>query len=151
MYSDHDTLAGGLPHSDIHGSKPARGSPWLFAACYVLHRLLVPRHPPNALIALTRTMHRNHPCHAASTHSILLTRLNAQRCFLLHPAQINQTRWVRPTHRKTARPDTHQPIHTDKDQPSNISTARRKALRLQKVQYKLPNNGSITKTGHLIR
>ena len=44
-------LAGGLPHSDIHGSKPARGSPWLFAACHVLHRLLVPRHPPNALLS----------------------------------------------------------------------------------------------------
>jgi hypothetical protein len=41
-----------LPHSDIHGSKPARGSPWLFAACHVLHRLLVPRHPPNALLLL---------------------------------------------------------------------------------------------------
>ena len=52
MYSDADTLAGGLPHSDVHGSKPARGSPWLFAACHVLHRLLVPRHPPNALLAL---------------------------------------------------------------------------------------------------
>ena len=47
-----DTLAGGLPHSDIHGSTPARGSPWLFAACHVLHRLLVPRHPPNALLIL---------------------------------------------------------------------------------------------------
>ncbi len=46
---------GGLPHSDIHGSTPARGSPWLFAACHVLHRLLVPRHPPNALIALEIT------------------------------------------------------------------------------------------------
>jgi hypothetical protein len=43
---------GGLPHSDIHGSTPARGSPWLFAACHVLHRLLVPRHPPNALLSL---------------------------------------------------------------------------------------------------
>jgi hypothetical protein len=41
-----------LPHSDIHGSTPARGSPWLFAACHVLHRLLVPRHPPNALLIL---------------------------------------------------------------------------------------------------
>ena len=70
MYSDEDTLAGGLPHSDIHGSTPARGSPWLFAACHVLHRLLVPRHPPNALLILdipdapeedTLTMHRNHP------------------------------------------------------------------------------------------
>jgi hypothetical protein len=45
-------LPGGLPHSDIHGSTPARGSPWLFAACHVLHRLLVPRHPPNALLML---------------------------------------------------------------------------------------------------
>src|SRR5450631_625817 len=52
MYSCNDTPKGGLPHSDIHGSKPARGSPWLFAACHVLHRLLVPRHPPNALIIL---------------------------------------------------------------------------------------------------
>ena len=52
MYSDCDTPKGGLPHSDIHGSTPARGSPWLFAACHVFHRLLVPRHPPNALIAL---------------------------------------------------------------------------------------------------
>src|ERR1051325_106614 len=71
MDSRNDTLAGGLPHSDIHGSTPARGSPWLFAACHVLHRLLVPRHPPNALLLLeiripraslgTSTMHRNHP------------------------------------------------------------------------------------------
>src|SRR5471030_2713987 len=69
MYSAYDTLAGGLPHSDIHGSTPARGSPWLFAACHVLHRLLVPRHPPNALIILRSrrapvkglaTMHGNH-------------------------------------------------------------------------------------------
>ncbi len=51
MYSVHDLLAEGLPHSDIHGSKGARPSPWLFAACHVLHRLLVPRHPPNALLS----------------------------------------------------------------------------------------------------
>ena len=56
-------LPGGLPHSDIHGSKPARGSPWLCAACHVLHRLLVPRHPPNALLSLeiTPAMHRSQP------------------------------------------------------------------------------------------
>jgi hypothetical protein len=51
MYSVYDPLTRGLPHSDIHGSKPARGSPWLFAACHVLLRLLVPRHPPNALLS----------------------------------------------------------------------------------------------------
>ncbi len=38
-----------MPHSDIPGSKPAGGSPGLFAAIHVLHRLLVPRHPPCAL------------------------------------------------------------------------------------------------------
>ena len=55
VFSRRYPLQGGLPHSDIHGSTPARGSPWLFAACHVLHRLLVPRHPPNALLALKIT------------------------------------------------------------------------------------------------
>src|SRR6187397_1167735 len=35
---------GGLPHSEIHGSKLVRSSPWLIAAYHVLHRLLPPRH-----------------------------------------------------------------------------------------------------------
>ena len=43
---------GGLPHSDIPGSKGARASPGLIAACHVLRRLLVPRHPPDALLLL---------------------------------------------------------------------------------------------------
>ncbi len=42
----------GFPHSDIRGSTIARISPRLFAACHVLHRLLAPRHPPNALLTL---------------------------------------------------------------------------------------------------
>jgi hypothetical protein len=42
-------LPGGLPHSDTPGSTIARISPGLFAACRVLHRLSVPRHPPDAL------------------------------------------------------------------------------------------------------
>jgi hypothetical protein len=52
MNSGADTLAGGFPHSEIRGSTIARISPQLIAACHVLHRLLAPRHPPNALIAL---------------------------------------------------------------------------------------------------
>jgi hypothetical protein len=43
----------GFPHSEIPGSKPACGSPGLIAACHVLHRLLLPRHPPCALSSLT--------------------------------------------------------------------------------------------------
>jgi hypothetical protein len=41
-----------LPHSEITGSKPIPGSPVLIAGYHVLHRLLLPRHPPNALLAL---------------------------------------------------------------------------------------------------
>ncbi len=52
MYSGQDLLAEGFPHSDIRGSTIARISPRLFAACHVLHRLLAPRHPPNALLSL---------------------------------------------------------------------------------------------------
>jgi hypothetical protein len=44
--------ASGLSHSEIHGSEPACGFPWLIATCYVLHRLLAPRHPPFALSSL---------------------------------------------------------------------------------------------------
>ena len=43
----------GFPHSDTHGSKLESSSPWNFAGFRVLHRLLVPRHPPCALCSLT--------------------------------------------------------------------------------------------------
>ena len=42
----------GFPHSDIHGSRLICSSPWLFAAYHVFLRLLVPRHPPCALVCL---------------------------------------------------------------------------------------------------
>ena len=45
-------MLGGFPHSEIFGSKPIPGSPKLNAGYHVLHRLLLPRHPPNALFAL---------------------------------------------------------------------------------------------------
>ena len=48
-------MSGGFPHSDISGSKPIPGSPKLNAGYHVLHRLLLPRHPPNALFALDLT------------------------------------------------------------------------------------------------
>ena len=87
---------------------PARGSPQLFAACYVLRRLLVPRHPPNALIALTRPMHRNHPYLTIQTAPSMnaseqVTLLNAsdrsrQKLLNIQPGDKPQIIWVRPTH-----------------------------------------------------
>ena len=43
----------GFPHSEIPGSMDICSSPRLIAACHVLHRLLMPRHSPCALISLT--------------------------------------------------------------------------------------------------
>ena len=57
MDSAAGTPKGGFPHSDICGATVARTSPQLIAACHVLHRLLAPRHPPNALIALNNHHH----------------------------------------------------------------------------------------------
>ena len=48
-----EVFSGGFPHSDISGSLDICSSPKLFAAYHVFHRLLVPRHPPYALISIT--------------------------------------------------------------------------------------------------
>jgi hypothetical protein len=52
-YGYRNVALGGFPHSDITGSSLACSSPMLFAAYHVLRRLLVPRHPPYALLSLT--------------------------------------------------------------------------------------------------
>ena len=63
----------GLPHSDIPGSQPAGGSPGLIAAIHVLHRLLVPRHPPCALASsASRSLDLTKP--AGSTFSTSSSR-----------------------------------------------------------------------------
>ena len=52
----HPMTGGGLPHSEIHGSKTVDVSPWLIAVCRVLHRLVMPRHPSCARIRLARNL-----------------------------------------------------------------------------------------------
>src|SRR3954467_4247905 len=54
-------VEGGLPHSEIPGSKLVRSSPRLIAAYHVLHRLSAPRHPPNALDTLDHSHDRCPP------------------------------------------------------------------------------------------
>src|SRR4051812_37957504 len=58
-------VEGGLPHSEIPGSKLVRSSPRLIAAYHVLHRLSAPRHPPNALKTLDRSHDRCPPLGSA--------------------------------------------------------------------------------------
>ena len=49
----HEVCSWGFPHSDIRGSMDICSSPRLFAAYHVFLRLLVPGHPPCALVSLT--------------------------------------------------------------------------------------------------
>ena len=70
--------SGGLPHSEIHGSKLVRSSPWLIAAYHVLHRLCAPRHPPNALRSLDCS---HHQCPSEDGKDAeLLVYINVRRC-----------------------------------------------------------------------
>ena len=45
-HTGHEVFSCGFPHSDICGSMDICSSPQLFAACHVLLRRHVPRHPP---------------------------------------------------------------------------------------------------------
>ena len=57
-----------FPHSEISGSMGICPSPKLFAAYHVFHRLLVPRHPPYALISITNST-SSHGNGIMSTHA----------------------------------------------------------------------------------
>ena len=48
----HGSSPWGFPHSEICGSMLIYSSPWLIAVSHVLHRLLMPRHSPYALLRL---------------------------------------------------------------------------------------------------
>ena len=68
-YALSDIAPTGLPHSDISGSKPAYGSPKLFAVNRVLRRLLAPRHSPYALsiFAFVFTLVSSENCNGLSS------------------------------------------------------------------------------------
>ena len=55
----HEVFSCGFPHSEICGSMDICSLPQLIAAYHVFHRLLVPRHPPCALLRLTSSQSRS--------------------------------------------------------------------------------------------
>jgi hypothetical protein len=78
--TDHSILRlngeAGFPHSEIVGSKIAHISPTLIAACHVLHRLYMPRHPPNALTSRLRVHTTNDRAECARSKPRTITRQN---------------------------------------------------------------------------
>ena len=71
----------GFPHSEICGSMDICSSPQLIAACHVLLRLLVPRHPPCALCSLTSSL-----CGQISLLASAFAISRRQRLLALTPA-----------------------------------------------------------------
>ena len=65
-----EVSSAGFPHSDISGSLDMCSSPKLFAAYHVFHRLLVPRHPPCALISLTKRFSFAGADYSSQMHSV---------------------------------------------------------------------------------
>jgi hypothetical protein len=87
------TLRCGFPHSDIHGSTGARPSPQLFAACHVLHRLLAPRHPPNALNSTLDRFNSLsfYPCPEKTSDDVVCQMLSLSRSVCIRPVQIHMS------------------------------------------------------------
>jgi hypothetical protein len=82
----------GFPHSEIPGSKPACGSPRLIAACHVLHRHRLPRHPPCALSSLTIkfTQHIRDPEPRRRLRKLYVAICSSLRLASATPADIRQ-------------------------------------------------------------
>lgn len=89
------TVAGfsstGFPIRKSTGHSLCSDSPWLFAATYVLHRLLVPRHPPSALSSLASSSQRRllHP----STPALAGLRVLHYLCFTPNPCAMHTDRY----------------------------------------------------------
>ena len=84
----------GFPHSVILGSKLMCSSPRLIAACHDLHRLLMPRHSPCALISLTFVRKSSISAPSAQARSSLHSAFsssqkhaNACFCFLVRKSR----------------------------------------------------------------
>ncbi len=114
-------LRGGLPHSDMRGSTLARNSPRLIAACHVLHRLLAPRHPPDALLTHPESVPPPPPARPsllARPRSVTPTPTPARAIPHAHTSHTD-------THFSNDRQPPHpgqQPRHANRDPPSQILT-----------------------------
>src|SRR5450759_1293688 len=76
----------GFPHSEIHGSKRVCRSPWLIAACRVLHRRSAPRHPPFTLSSLAiKYFRRESYKNIRVRKHLLITRFWCQRPVQIPP------------------------------------------------------------------
>ena len=82
----------GFPHSDTPGSKSVCDSPRLIAAYHVLHRLLVPRHPPCALSSLTGISKVHSLCLPSVSYSVVKERSQRLRAACIRDDRLATSR-----------------------------------------------------------
>src|SRR6056297_2335845 len=80
---DNNKLSGGLPHSEIRGSKLILSSSRLIAEYHVLHRLLLPRHSPNALLALDLIQKKQNRSLVVSDQKSLFSRPHSREDYVI--------------------------------------------------------------------
>src|SRR5439155_13848969 len=105
-------------------------SPRLIAACYVLHRLSVPRHSPNALRRLIRSPNRN--AEANRPRPSRNDERHTQHFFSAGPG--DNARELPPA-KDPAKGRPHKPIHNVKEQRTEDGEQR-----TEKTVRKLPSS-----------
>ena len=121
--SDDDPKGPGFPIRRSTDQRVLAPPQWLIATCYVLHRLSVPRHPPNALIALDPKLLKRHaqrqvpaPFALRFGHSALSASLTAGILDVTHAIYLRTKTIGAGTSRKDpAYGQPHFPIHDVKD------------------------------------
>ena len=101
----HHNNEQGFPIRTSSDQRPVIGSPRLIADSHVLHRLLVPRHPPCALTTNTPPIRR---CATRKTHTKQHKKLN--RKMISRPLYSSQTTNHTTTSTKENPQHQHQPV-----------------------------------------
>ena len=153
MNSVRDHLTVGFPHSEIVGSKPARGSPTLIAACYVLHRLSVPRHPRNALMTLDRSYAGVNLAENKNSANVCITVLLPALAGHPHPRAWPPPQWrldrgPRDHDQDCNNPDQEKPIHDDKEPCVNPTQRLRQCRRQGSFHFSSNEHRFNRPTGH---
>ncbi len=142
-------LREGFPHSDIRGSKVARTSPRLIAACHVLLRLLAPRHPPNALVITHITSTARAQDQAAQPRKATrpnphISRLRHHQSQLIHASSKTRPKprqGTRPSH-STPSPARSHPIHRLKEHATHPRAQRPQGRRQSAEGSRRPTRAS---------
>jgi hypothetical protein len=78
-----------FPDSETSGSKVVCTSPKFIAAYHVLHRFRTPRHPPYALINLTKISANN----AARLRELRVVKGSEDACFTIPSMQLSKSKF----------------------------------------------------------